>query len=175
MFISVPELNIRPLNYCSAGEAHERYLFIKRQKRQEIRRKHSERERKPMMLPGVVEWRKDFICFICVPLFFFTLTQSTPPSTAPHPHTHLVRLPRPSLFFSEPKILIVPTVIYQSGTLFFNRQKKKKKELIDAASCKGIISQGYPFAKGGGLMCTVSFWVCVCWYQTVTDSSNLLN
>lgn len=29
------------------------------------------------------------------------------------------------LCFSEAQILIAPTVIYQSGTLFFNRQKKR--------------------------------------------------
>lgn len=85
------------------------------------------------------------------------------------PHPRLVQLPRPFLFFSEPKILIVPTVIYQSGTLFFNRQKKKK-ELIDAASCKGIISQGYPSAKGGSdVYCE---FLCLC--VLISDSDRLI-
>lgn len=130
-----------------------RYFFIKRltEKRQEVRHRHSKRERKPIMLPrsprplnSLGLWSDGRISSVLsVSPFSFLRLHRAPL------HPRLVQLPRPFLFFSELKILIVPTVIYQSGTLFLNRQKKKKKELIDAASCKGIISQGYPFAKGG--------------------------
>lgn len=134
MFISMPELNIRLLNYCSAGEAHARYFFIKRltEKRQEVRRGRSKRERKPMMLPrsprplnSLGLWSDGRISSVLSvsPFSFLRLHRA-----APHPR--LVQLPHPFLFFSEPKILIVPTVIYQSGTLFFNRQKKRRRRSL---------------------------------------------
>lgn len=62
----------------------------------------------PTERPRALEWRKDFICFICLLFLGYTEHILFPPSF---------------LCFSEAQILIVPTVIYQSGTLFFNRQK----------------------------------------------------
>lgn len=148
----MPELNIRLLNYCSAGEAHERYFFIKRltEKRQEVRRRHSKRERKPMMLPrsprplnSLGLWSDGRISSVLSVSPFSFLHRAPPIPVLSNPP------PPPLLFFSEPKILIVPTVIYQSGTLFFNRQKKEEEGAYRCCILQGYNITGLSFCKRG--------------------------